>query len=57
MFCGFRQGGASVQDVAERVQHAARDGAVEVRDAIRAQPIAAILVLFAVGYLLGRLGP
>ena len=28
----------------------------EVRDAIRAQPITAALVVFALGYLFGRLG-
>jgi hypothetical protein len=48
-----------VQGAAEQVQHAAcraKGGVGEVRDVIRAQPITAALVVFALGYLFGRLG-
>jgi hypothetical protein len=45
-----------VQDAANQVQHAAWGGVGEMRDVIRAQPIVAALVVFAMGYLLGRLG-
>ncbi len=34
----------------------AHDGIGEVREVIRAQPITAALVVFALGYLFGRLG-
>ena len=34
----------------------AHDGVGEVREVIRAQPITAALVVFALGYLFGRLG-
>ncbi len=34
----------------------AHDGVGEVRSVIRAQPITAALVVFALGYLFGRLG-
>ena len=48
-----------VQRAADQVQHAAcraPGGISEVRDVIRAQPITAALVVFALGYLFGRLG-
>jgi hypothetical protein len=48
-----------VQDAADQVQRAvcrAHGGVGEVRDVIRAQPIVAVLVVFALGYLFGRLG-
>jgi hypothetical protein len=48
-----------VQGAAEQVHHAAcrtKGGVGEVRDVIRAQPITAALVVFALGYLFGRLG-
>jgi len=50
-------GGA--QRAADQVQQAvctAQGGIGEVRDVIRAQPITAALVVFALGYLFGRLG-
>jgi hypothetical protein len=57
---GGAQGGAGgVRDAADQVQRAvcrARGGIGEVRDVIRAQPIVAALVVFALGYLFGRLG-
>jgi hypothetical protein len=34
----------------------AHDGIGEVREVIRAQPITAALMVFALGYLFGRLG-
>jgi hypothetical protein len=48
-----------VHTVAEQAGHAAcraHDGVGEVREVIRAQPITAALVVFALGYLFGRLG-
>ena len=48
-----------MQGAAAQVQQAActaRGGVGEVRDVIRAQPITAALVVFALGYLFGRLG-
>ncbi|MGA8197058.1 MAG: hypothetical protein WB902_27270 [Acetobacteraceae bacterium] len=48
-----------VQGAAEQVQHAAckaKGGVGEVREVIRAQPITAALIVFALGYLFGRLG-
>ncbi len=48
-----------VQSVAEQAGHAAcraHDGVGEVREVIRAQPITAALIVFALGYLFGRLG-
>ncbi len=48
-----------VQHAADQVQHAvctAQSGVTEVREVIRAQPITAALVVFALGYLFGRLG-
>jgi hypothetical protein len=52
--------------VADGVQHAAKQmqrtacrasgGVQDVRDAIRAQPVTAALVVFTLGYLFGRLG-
>jgi hypothetical protein len=58
--------GVPVQRVAGGMQHAAdqiqntvcrtQGGVGEVRDVIRAQPIAAALVVFALGYIFGRLG-
>ena len=57
---GGAQGGAGgVRDAADQVQRAvcrARGGIGEVRDVIRVQPIVAALVVFALGYLFGRLG-
>ena len=57
---GAAQGVADgVQDAAHHAQRAAcaaRSGVGEVRDAIRAQPITAALVVFTLGYLFGRLG-
>ena len=49
----------SVRGAVEQVQHAtcqAHDGVGEIRAVIRAQPITAALVVFALGYLFGRLG-
>ncbi len=48
-----------VQHAADNVQHAVcktQGGVSEVRDVIRAQPITAALVVFALGYICGRLG-
>jgi hypothetical protein len=48
-----------VHNAAEQAGHAAgraHDGVGEVREVIRAQPITAALVVFALGYLFGRLG-
>lgn len=48
-----------VQNAADHVQHAVcktQGGIGEVRDVIRAQPIAAALVVFTLGYIFGRLG-
>ena len=48
-----------VHGAAEQVQRAvcgAACGVGEVRDLIRAQPITAALVVFALGYLIARLG-
>lgn len=48
-----------IQGAAGQVQHAAcaaKGGVGEVRDVIRAQPITAALIVFALGYLFGRLG-
>jgi hypothetical protein len=48
-----------VHNVAEQVGHVAyraHGGIGEVREVIRAQPITAALVVFALGYLFGRLG-
>ncbi|HEX3399298.1 MAG TPA: hypothetical protein VHT74_03115 [Acetobacteraceae bacterium] len=48
-----------IQHTADNVQHAAcqaQGGITEVREVIRAQPIAAALVVFALGYVFGRLG-
>jgi hypothetical protein len=48
-----------VQHAADHVQYAVcrtQGGVGEVRDVIRAQPIAAALVVFALGYMFGRLG-
>ena len=48
-----------VHNAMERAGQAAcraHDGVGEVRSAIRAQPITAALVVFALGYLFGRLG-
>jgi hypothetical protein len=47
-----------VQHAADNVQHAVyktQDGVGEIRDVIRAQPIAAAIVVFALGYVFGRL--
>ena len=48
-----------VHNAAEQVGHVAcraHNGVGEVREVIRAQPITAALVVFALGYLFGRLG-
>ena len=48
-----------VQYAAECVQDAAckaKGGIAEVREVIRAQPITAALIVFALGYLFGHLG-
>ena len=48
-----------IQQATTQVRQAAcqaRSGVGEVRDVIRAQPITAALVVFALGYLFGRLG-
>jgi hypothetical protein len=48
-----------MQQAADQLQHAVcrtQGGVGEVRDVIRAQPIAAALVVFALGYIFGRLG-
>jgi hypothetical protein len=48
-----------VQSAVEQTGQAvcrAQDGVGEVRSVIRAQPITAALVVFALGYLFGRLG-
>jgi hypothetical protein len=48
-----------VQEAADQVQRAvcgASGGVAEVREVIRAQPITAALVVFALGYIFGRLG-
>jgi hypothetical protein len=48
-----------VQHAADQVQHAVcktQGGVAEIREVIRAQPIAAALVVFALGYVFGRLG-
>jgi hypothetical protein len=48
-----------VHHASERVRDAAckaQGGIGEVREAIRAQPITAALIVFALGYLFGRLG-
>ncbi|MEJ0017423.1 MAG: hypothetical protein WDN25_12810 [Acetobacteraceae bacterium] len=48
-----------VQNAVEQAEHVAcraHDGVGEVRAVIRAQPITAALVVFALGYLFGRLG-
>lgn len=49
----------SIRGAGEQVQRAvcgAACGVGDVRDVIRAQPITAALVIFGLGYLLGRLG-
>ena len=48
-----------LQKASSRVQHAAsrtQGGVTEIREVIRAQPITAALLIFALGYLFGRLG-
>jgi hypothetical protein len=48
-----------LQEAASRAQHAAsrtQGGVTEIREVIRAQPITAALLVFALGYLFGRLG-
>ncbi len=48
-----------IHNAADQVQHAAcnaQSGVSEVRHVIREQPITAALVVFALGYLFGRLG-
>jgi hypothetical protein len=46
----------SVMEQASNAACRAHDGIGEVREVIRAQPITAALVVFALGYLFGRLG-
>jgi hypothetical protein len=46
----------SAVEQAGHVACRAHDGIGEVREVIRAQPITAALVVFALGYLFGRLG-
>jgi hypothetical protein len=46
----------AADQVQQAVSRAAPGGVGEVREVIRAQPIASMLVVFALGYLLGRLG-
>ncbi len=56
---GARGGAGGVHDAADEVQRAVcrvRGGIGEVREVIRAQPITAAVVVFALGYLFGRLG-
>ena len=64
---GIRESvGGAAQRVSDSFQHAAgqmqsvahktRGGIGEVRDVIRAQPITAALMVFALGYIFGRLG-
>jgi len=48
-----------MQNAADQVHNAVcstQSGITEVRDVIRAQPITAALVVFALGYVFGRLG-
>ena len=48
-----------LHNAADQIERAAchtHGGVTEVRDVIRAQPITAALVVFALGYLFGRLG-
>ena len=49
---GVQQAAGQAQQVACK----ARGGIGEVRDVIRAQPITAALMVFALGYIFGRLG-
>src|SRR5690242_3435130 len=54
-----RRVAGGVQTAAGQVQHAVcktEGGVTEVREVIRAQPIASALVVFALGYIFGRLG-
>jgi hypothetical protein len=48
-----------IQQASDQAQHAAgmaQSGVGGVREVIRAQPITSALIVFALGYLLGRLG-
>ena len=49
---GIREAASQVQYAASRTQ----GGVTEIREVIRAQPITAALLMFAFGYLFGRLG-
>ena len=49
---GIREAAIQVQYAASRTQ----GGVTEIREVIRAQPITAALLMFAFGYLFGRLG-
>ena len=54
-----RRVAGGIQQAADQVQHTVcrtQGGVAEVRDAIRGQPITAALVVFALGYIFGRLG-
>ena len=56
---GMRRVAGGIQDVVETTGHVAckaHNGVGEVREVIRAQPITAALLVFALGYLFGRLG-
>ena len=56
---GIRRVAGGIQDAVETTGHVvgkAHDGVGEVREVIRAQPITAALLVFALGYLFGRLG-
>ena len=53
------RGSGDVRRVVDGAKYAAcraHTGVTEVRDVIRAQPITAALIVFALGYLFGRLG-
>lgn len=49
---GLQEAASRLQDAASRTQ----GGVTEIREVIRAQPITAALLIFALGYLFGRLG-
>ncbi len=56
---GIHEAAGQVQRAAGQVQYAvdrAQGGIGEIRAVIRAQPIVATLVVFALGYVFGRLG-
>jgi len=51
---GFEDAAARMEDTAKRVRAAAGEGSEALADAVRRNPIAAVLVAAAVGFLLGR---